>query len=118
MTVAAALFLLANAGFAEPQAHEIARYFSQATHGPGKVTAETQLNPCAASRYGEGLVDVTGQLRKQLHRDTGISGCVPGDAQIAWLAHAWPTLCPRMAAKFAAGDLTAFQRGWGYGSCR
>ena len=130
MTVATALLMLAQAGFAEPQAHEIARYFARATNGPGAVAAETILDPCANSRLGEGLVDVTGTLRGELRRfATGFGmqsrapahpsvSCVPAEVQIAFLAYAFPLHYPECAARFEAGDLSAFQRCWGEGRGR
>lgn len=120
MTIASALIMLAQVGFADPQAHEIALYFAQATHGPGRVTAQTELHPCARSRFGEGLVDVTRGLRVEMHQFANVpmAECVPAEQQVAYLAWAFPAHYPRSAARFAAGDLSEFQKAWGWGEGR
>jgi hypothetical protein len=107
MTAPALIALLIGVGFPEPQAEAIAVYSSsQAGH---------QLDPCATSYMGDGLFGLTRQLRRDLHREAGTTGCVPAAAQVNFIARAWPEHYPNCAARFARGDLRAFARCFGLG---
>ena len=70
MTAPALIALLMGVGFSQPQANAIAEYSSS--------QAGQQLDPCANSWMGDGLFGLTQQLRRDLHREAGTSGCVPG----------------------------------------
>ncbi len=107
MTAPSLVALLLAAGFAEPQAHAITTY--------AHSQSGEQLDPCATSWMGDGLFGVTRQLRRELHREAGTGGCVPPEQQVQFLARAWPEHYPQCSARFAAGDLAAFQRCWGLG---
>jgi hypothetical protein len=109
---AAALTALLLTAWPAPQAAEIHRYMVDAT---GK-----QLDHCARSRTGEGLVDATGALRRELHEFSGLPAttCVPAADQVRYLAVAFPRHYPKCALRFAAGDLAAFRRCWGWGRSR
>lgn len=126
MTAAALSLMLLSAGFQQPQADTIHAFMCRATCGDRnpahRLTAD--LNPCANSRYGEGLVDVTRTLRGELHRFASLTvqavagsreGCIPAEVQIAFLKEAFPRHYPNCAKRFDAGDLAAFQRCWGAG---
>lgn len=122
-TVAAAVALLVGVGYAPPQAAAIGHFMWRAAHLGRSYSSAALIDPCARSALGEGLVDVTGILRGELHRfasdpDVGnrsLTSCVPAAVQIAWLAQAFPRHYPTCAARFAAGDLAAFDRCWGKG---
>jgi len=107
MTAPALIALLIAVGFGEPQARAIADY-SGTQSGP-------KLDACAKSPMGDGLFGLTRQLRRDLHREAGTQGCVAPDAQVAFIAQAWPRYYPHCAARFAAGDLHAFRRCFGLG---
>lgn len=134
MTAAALSLMLLTAGYPPAQADAVHAFMCRATcsdRNPAhRLTAD--LNPCANSRLGEGLVDATRGLRRELHRyAAGIASgpvsavrraerpnagsCVPPEIQIAFLKEAFPRHYPRAAARFAAGDLSAFQSAWGNG---
>ncbi len=108
MTAPALIARLLAAGFAQPQAQAIERY----SYG------ESRLVVCATSWMGEGLIGVAGVMRRRLHEDAHTSGCVPAEAQIAFLAREWPKLYPGCARRFAAGALGLFKRCWGRGRGR
>lgn len=95
-----------------PQAAAVHAYMVQAT-GP-------KLDVCANTSTGEGLGDLTGKLRGELHRFARVprNRCVPAELQVAFLAHAFPKHYPVCARKFTAGDLGALQRCWGEGRSR
>jgi hypothetical protein len=110
MTAPALIALLIGAGFAQPQAEAIAVY-SQTQAGLDQY----QMDPCARSWMGDGLFGLTQQLRRDLHREAGTSGCVPPERQVQFVARVWPQYYPHCAARFAAGDLHAFRRCFGLG---
>ena len=107
MTAPALIALLIGAGFAHPQAEAIAAY-SQTQAGP-------DIDPCARSWMGDGLFGLTQQLRRDLHREAGTTGCVSAADQVAFVARVWPEYYPHCAERFAAGDLKAFRRCFGLG---
>jgi hypothetical protein len=107
MTAPALIALLIGAGFAQPQAEAIAVYM--------KSQAGEDMDPCATSWMGDGLFGLTRQLRRDLHREAGTSGCVSAEQQVAFVARVWPQYYPNCAARFAAGDLRAFRRCFGLG---
>jgi len=114
MTAKAFVVLAMAAGFHPPQA-EALHYFAWRAAGPDRAHWRTStLDPCAHSWRGEGLFDVSGPLRRRYHRDLG-PGCIAADRQVAWFAQIWRVEYPRCATRFAAGDLTALQHGWGDG---
>ena len=118
-TVATVIALAIAAGFAPPQAEAISHFAYTATHLGTHYSFDAELDECASSWRGEGLVDATGGLRKRLHADTGYAGCVPAAVQIEWLARTWPALCPHSANLFNAGKLDEFRSAWGRGvGCR
>ena len=108
MTAPALALMLMASGFGQPQAKEIVHY----------AIGESRLQVCARSWMGEGLIGVAGKMRRKLHDYARMSGCVPAQVQIAFLAHEWPQLYPACSAKFRAGDLPAFRRCWGRGHQR
>jgi len=110
MTAPALIALLIGAGFAQPQAQAIAVY-SRSQSGLDR----TDMDPCASSWMGEGLFGLTQRLRYDLHREAGTPGCVPAAEQVSFVARAWPHYYPHCAARFAAGDLHAFERCFGRG---
>jgi hypothetical protein len=113
MTAPALIALLMAVGFGEPQAKAIADYsHSQAN---ADQDGERRFDPCATSWMGDGLFGLTRQLRRDLHIEAGTNGCVPPEAQVAFIAHAWPQYYPHCAERFAAGDLRAFRRCFGLG---
>ena len=109
MTAATLIGMLMVAGFGHPQAVAIERYMEREA-GP-------ELDACANSWMGEGLVGVAGEMRRAYHRDLG-PGCQSAERQVMWLAREWPRRYPFCAARFAAGDLSAWQRCWGEGRGR
>jgi hypothetical protein len=113
MTAPALIALLIAVGFEPLQAAAIEDY-SHSQSGVDEY-GEERLDPCAKSWMGDGLFGLTQQLRRDLHREAGTPGCVPPAAQVQFIAHAWPEHYPRCAARFAAGDLNAFQRCFGLG---
>ncbi len=100
-----------------PQADAIHHYMWRATGGDRTRAhwRHSPLDPCAKSRLGEGLVDVTGRLRGELHRFARVRGCVAPAVQVRFLLEAFPRHYPNCARRFMAGDLGAFQRCWGEG---
>jgi hypothetical protein len=110
MTAPALIALLIGAGFAQPQAQAIAAY-SQTQAG----VDENEMDPCATSWMGDGLFGLTQQLRRDLHREAGVRGCVPAEQQVAYVARVWPQYYPNCSARFAKGDLRAFSRCFGLG---
>jgi len=107
MTAPALIALLMAVGFGKPQAEAIAVY----SHSQSGL----ELDPCASSWMGDGLFGLTRQLRRDLHREAGTPGCVAPEQQVAFIARAWPQYYPRCAARFAGGDLRAFQKCFGLG---
>ncbi len=107
MTAPALIALLVGVGFQQPQAEAIAVYSAS--------QAGRQLDPCATSSMGDGLFGLTQQLRRDLHREAGTSGCVPAERQVNFIARAWPKHYPNCAARFARGDLRAFRKCFGLG---
>lgn len=104
---ASALFgmLMAAGIFQPPQARAVVAF-----------AAINHYEPCAASWMGEGLFDVAGTLRRQMHTETGYRGCVPAGLQVAFMVRHWESRsCRRI---FDAGDLSAFRRCWGLGHSR
>lgn len=94
--------IVATGIFAPPQAHAVVEF-----------AAINHYEPCAASWMGEGLFDVAGVLRRQMHAETGYRGCVPAGWQVAFMARHWRTMkCRR---RFDAGDLSVFRECWGRG---
>jgi hypothetical protein len=99
--------LLATGVFAQPQAEAVVAF--------ARVNG---LDPCAASWMGEGLFDVAGTLRRDLHREEG-AGCVSAERQVAFLVRHWTaSYYTRCRAAFDRGDLGAFRRCWGLGRNR
>lgn len=99
--------ILATGAFQKPQAEAVVRF-----------AAINHYEPCvrAASWMGEGLFDVAGTLRRQMHAETGYRGCVPPGLQVAFMVKHWRTMkCRR---RFDAGDLTVFRECWGRGKGR
>jgi hypothetical protein len=113
MTAPALIALLVAVGFSEPQAVAIEAY-SHSQSGVDQA-GERLLDPCAKSWMGDGLFGLTQQLRRDLHEEAGTNGCVAPAMQVAFVAQAWPKYYPRCAARFAAGDLRAFQKCFGLG---
>lgn len=105
--------LLVSFGFPEPQAKAIERYSH--TQAGLYIDGERVLDPCATSWMGDGLFGLTQTLRRDLHREAGTHGCVPAEAQVQFLVHAWPEHYPNCSARFARGDLRAFSRCFGLG---
>jgi hypothetical protein len=115
-------------GWPAPQAVAIGHYAWRATHLDRHFSFSSPVDPCAHSRLGEGLVDVTANLRGELHRFAAASAidprarpdssCVPAEAQLAYLRAAFPKHYPQCAAQFDKGDLGALQRCWGDGHGR
>src|ERR1700683_2167406 len=103
---APALVALIAAGFGQPQAVATEAY----PHSQSGIdqNGERLLDPCAKSWMGDGLFGLTRALRRDLHREAGIAGCVPAAAQVSFIARAWPEYYPHCAARFAAGELRAF----------
>lgn len=104
---ASALFgmLMASGIFQPPQAAAVVKF-----------AAVNHYEPCAASRLGEGLFDVSGVLRRQMHAETGYAGCVPAGMQVAFMVNHWRQMkCRR---RFDAGDLHVFHECWGLGRGR
>ncbi len=105
MTAFALFAMLLTAGFAPPQAKAVVHY----------AWLESRLQPCAHSRMGEGLIGVAGKMRRKLHEYARMSGCVPAQVQIAFLAREWPKNYAKCAARFNAGELWRFRFCWGKG---
>jgi hypothetical protein len=110
MTAPALIALLIGVGFTQPQAEAIAVY----SHSQSGLDPD-ELDPCASSRLGDGLFGLTQQLRFDLHREAGTTGCVSAEEQVQFVARVWPEYYPHCAARFAAGDLQAFRRCFGLG---
>ena len=127
--MAQVIALALQLGYAPPQAMAIGHYAWQAAHLDRHFTLSSPLDPCAKSRLGEGIVDVVGNLRGDLHRFATTPGdriagpppqaphnaCIPAEVQLRFLKEAFPLHYPACAAKFAAGDLGALERCWGRG---
>jgi hypothetical protein len=113
MTAPTLIALLIAVGFGEQQAAAIEAY-SHSQSGSDE-NGERLLDPCAKSWMGDGLFGLTQELRRAMHAEAGTPGCVPPQAQVAFIAHAWPEYYPHCAVRFAAGDLRAFRRCFGLG---
>lgn len=109
LTAPALALMLMTAGFAQPQERAAVMDY---------MWGESRFQVCAYSWRGEGLIGVAGVMRRRLHEYARMSGCVPAQVQIAFLAHEWPRLYPACAQRFAAGDLRTFKRCWGLGHRR
>lgn len=101
---ASALFgmLMAAGIFQPPQAHAVVAF-----------AAINHYEPCAASWMGEGLFDVAGTLRRQMHAETGYRGCVPAGLQVAFMVRHWGAM--KCRHRFDGGDLRVFRSCWGLG---
>lgn len=97
--------LLATGAFQKPQAEAVVQF-----------AAMNHYQPCAASWRGEGLFDVSGTLRRQMHAETGYAGCVPSGLQVAFMVEHWRTM--KCRHRFDVGDLAVFRECWGLGRAR